>query len=122
MIRKLYYTIFSVLLILFLMYGCMKSIFSSMCGNQLVNQIESPNRQYKAVIFTRDCGATTGFSTHVSLMKTSDKLENNPGNIFIASGREAVELNEIGGPLVIAQWTNNSELLIEATDGIEISE
>jgi hypothetical protein len=56
-------------------------IFSGACGNQLYQEVLSPDNKYKAVVFQRDCGATTGFSTRVSILradaKFTDKVEDN---------------------------------------------
>ena len=70
-----------VVVLLFLHYT-----FKEMCGNEIFQTIPSPNKKYKAIIFQRDCGATTGFSTQISIVKTISKLANESGNIFIADG------------------------------------
>lgn len=62
------------------------SMFSGMCGNYIHSQTASPDKKYEAVIFQRDCGATTGFSTQVSIIKLGSELDNEPGNIFSISG------------------------------------
>src|SRR5262245_35356226 len=38
------------------------------CGNDVVAELPSPDGKYKAVVFVRDCGATTTWSTHVSVI------------------------------------------------------
>ncbi|MEZ5494507.1 MAG: DUF5412 family protein [Pseudomonadales bacterium] len=55
-----------------------------MCGNQVFKEIYSPGNKYKAVVFQRDCGATTGFSTQVSVINSNEILENEGGNAYIA--------------------------------------
>lgn len=62
------------------------NLFSGMCGNEIFNQVLAPDGNLKAVLFQRDCGATTGFSTQISLISSENKLENNAGNIFIIDG------------------------------------
>lgn len=66
MIRKIYYGI--VIVFLFGLITCVGGMFDDICGNKIIQEIPSPNRKLKAVIFTRDCGATTGFSTQISLL------------------------------------------------------
>jgi len=64
----------------------LNNLFSGMCGNETFNEVISPDGRFKAVIFQRDCGATTGFSTQISLISPMDKLKNDGGNIFIVDG------------------------------------
>ena len=56
----------------------------AMCGNEIFQEVYSPSHQYKAVVFQRDCGATTGFSTQVSVLSATNVLENESGNTYIA--------------------------------------
>jgi hypothetical protein len=44
-----------------------------MCGNYVVAEKISPDGRRKVVVFQRDCGATTGFSTQVSLFATIER-------------------------------------------------
>ena len=57
-----------------------------MCGNQIYQTHLSTDSRNKIVIFQRDCGATTGFSTQVSVLPVSETLENEAGNVFISNG------------------------------------
>ena len=50
-------------------------------------EVASPNNVYKAVEFSRDGGATTGFNTQISIIKAGKKLPDKPGNIYISDGR-----------------------------------
>ena len=58
--------IFSIGILLFLY------MISGMCGNEILKEVPDSNNKYKAVIFSRDCGATTGSSIQISIMQ-SDK-------------------------------------------------
>jgi hypothetical protein len=75
-------SIFSGVVLVFLHFS-----FSAMCGNEIYKTFESPDKKLKAVIFQRDCGATTGYSTQISIIKNSRKLPNKAGNIFTTDGR-----------------------------------
>jgi hypothetical protein len=57
-----------------------------LCGSELFQEAYSPNGKYKVIVFQRDCGATTGFSTHISIIKSSTPLRNQHGNVFQADG------------------------------------
>jgi hypothetical protein len=54
------------------------------CGNEELQTVTSPDRKRKAIVFQRDCGATAGFSTQISLLQADDKLPKEAGNTFIA--------------------------------------
>ena len=59
-----------------------------MCENTIIQTSVSPNHKYKLVLYQRDCGVTTGFSSQISLLDIDEKLdlENDSGNIYIANG------------------------------------
>jgi hypothetical protein len=80
-----------------------------MCGNNISKEINSPDKKLKAVIFIRDCGATTGFSSQLSIIDFSDKLENESGNVLIISDKE---YGENGNADLNAEWNGVNELII----------
>jgi hypothetical protein len=59
------------------------NLLDDMCGNTVIREVLSPDHRIKAVVFQRDCGATTGFSTQVSLLSAQATLPNYSGNIFL---------------------------------------
>ncbi len=59
---------------------------SGMCANSVVTTATSPNGKWEVVVFERNCGATTGFSSQISLIEASEELDNEAGNIYIAEG------------------------------------
>jgi len=62
------------------------SNISGMCANTIITSSSSPNNKWKVVLFERNCGATTGFSSQISLLKPDEELSNEAGNIYIAEG------------------------------------
>ncbi len=60
------------------------SIF--VCDNDTFQEVYSPNQEHKVVVFQRDCGMTTGFSTQISILGGDAALPPQPGNIFDANG------------------------------------
>src|SRR5918992_4542304 len=74
------------------------------CGNELLKSIASPDGRRKLVIFQRDCGATTGFSTQASLLPAGDGLRGS-GNVFIAdTDHGKAPSGPGGGPQLAARW------------------
>jgi hypothetical protein len=92
-----------------LFIGCNK-LFEDMCGNEVLRSVPSPDGKVKAVVFERDCGATTGYSEQVSLLAATAALPNASGDTFVADGNHGAAA---GGPQVHVLWKNNQHLLIK---------
>ena len=73
-----------------------------MCGNEVRSTTASPTGKLRAVVFTRDCGATTGFSTQVSILNSGDALPDEPGNVLIADGTISL----------VVTWQSDSQVLV----------
>ncbi len=69
-----------------LLAGC------SLCGNDIGYEEKSPSGKLKAVAFERDCGATTDFTTQISILRGDEKLPNEAGNLFMANGNLKVRI------------------------------
>jgi hypothetical protein len=96
------------------MWVCLKGVFGSMCGNQIITEQLSPDKKYKFIVFVRDCGATTGFSTQVSILRNDKKLrDDDSGNVLTISDHYYGDwYNKYGGADVKAEWTTNKKILI----------
>jgi hypothetical protein len=87
--------------------------FDSACRNNVLAETASPDGRFRAVVFQRDCGATTGFSTQVSVLAQSSNLENKAGNVFVAdTGHGAAPSGPGDGPVVYVQWRSPTLLSI----------
>ncbi len=75
------------------------------CENQVFTEVVSPNKIHKAVLFQRDCGATTGFSSQVSLLNADSTLANESGNIMVVDGHP-------DNNAITLTWSSNDELVI----------
>jgi hypothetical protein len=83
------------------------------CDNHILSQAISPDGKYRAVVFERDCGATTGFSTQVSIMPAGRALGNNAGNAFIADDNHGTApAGRGGGPEINIVWMSPTQLTI----------
>jgi len=88
----------------------LSSAFEGMCGNQVLAEFPSPNGQVKAVIFERNCGTTTDFSTQVSILSSGELLENEGGNLFVADTDHGRAPSGVGGgPEVRFRWVSDAE-------------
>ncbi len=63
-----------------------------LCGNTFIAEHLSPDSAHEVIVFERSCGATTGFSTHVTLVETLPERGVTPigtGNVLIADDNAA---------------------------------
>ena len=65
------------------------------------------------MVFQRDCGATTGFSTQISILGAAQELSNVSGNIFIMDGHPD-DTN------VQVEWEGDQAVSISYADGYEV--
>jgi len=74
------------------------------CGNTVLADVPSPDRRRHVAVFTRDCGATTDFSTQVSVLRTGRTLRGG-GNVFVADADHGRAVTASGrGPWVAVRW------------------
>ena len=64
--------------------------------------VDSPSGSFVAVVFVRDCGARTTRSAQISILKKSENLPNDGGNIAVF-GDEKVDVS----------WKDNKHLVVE---------
>ena len=85
---------------------------SDTCRNTVVSTAVAPGGAQQALLFQRDCGATTGFSSQVSLT-TSSASSSGSGNAFVAdTGHGSAKASAWGGPWVQLHWQTPQRLLI----------
>ncbi|MFK5707527.1 DUF5412 family protein [Lysinibacillus boronitolerans] len=85
-------------------------LFGDMCGNEIIQEVPSPNGKKVAYLFNRDCGATTSVSFQLSIMNKDDKLPNKSGNTFVSDGEFTIE------------WINEKNLRINYKESSRIYE
>lgn len=86
-------------------YVLLMSALEPVCGNDLAQEFPSPTGALKAVVFRRDCGATTSFTMNVSILPAGQALPNDAGNVFVKDDDTA--------PTV--RWIDETHLLISDT-------
>jgi len=84
-----------------------------MCGNREVVRVPSPDGTLEAVLFQRDCGATTDFSTQVSIVPTGERLADQGGNAFVAdANHDRATRVASGGPHASISWRGARALVV----------
>ena len=80
-----------------LLMGCDTS-----CESIVNERVISPDKSFQAVLFSRNCGASTGFYSQVSVLPVTDSDVRDSGNVLV--------LNE-PSPLRM-RWRSERELVI----------
>lgn len=85
---------------------------SDPCSNTLVASKAAPDGRHRAVLFQRDCGTTTGFSTQLSVVASNEEPTGG-GNSFRADDDHgAAHLGAWGGPWAEIKWLAKDHLLV----------
>lgn len=103
----------------FLLVLTVLSMFFISCldlaDNTIHLEIASPGLKYRVVVFNRDAGATTDFSTQISILRTNDRIPGGIGNVFICDSDhgKVTDTYDRGGPRVAVTWKSESLLHID---------
>jgi hypothetical protein len=90
------------------------SFFGDVCANEIIREAISPDGKKKVVVFQRNCGATTGFSTQASVLSVGRSLPDDAGNIFSADTNHGVApIGPGGGPELAVSWVGLKEIVLE---------
>lgn len=89
------------------------------CVNGDVWAAPAPTGDREATVFTRDCGATTGWATMIAVrgpLRLGSPA--GPGNAFSASwDRSRADLPRVaGGPPVVLEWVGADQLRVTVDD------
>jgi hypothetical protein len=72
-------------------------------------------------VFTRDCGATTDYSTQVTLVRAGATVPNKPGSVLVAAHSTDVRVAWIGPDTLLVQHaTTAPNLKAESVDGVAV--
>jgi hypothetical protein len=92
-----------------------------LCNNDEQFRVASPDSALEAVIFQRDCGATTGFSTQISIVTKGSKLPNGGGNLFLAdTDHGKAPAASWGGPEVAVDWVSKRTVRVVTPRGARV--
>ena len=101
-LRRFFIVFGGFVLLIILIGGIVFFSLPSLCSNEILAEELSPDGKLKAVIFTRNCGATTGYNRQVSILRVSETLPNDGGNVFITDDE----------PTLLVRWSDNTNLTI----------
>jgi hypothetical protein len=100
--------------------GCIVALdhlFSGMCVTTVFDEIPSPSKKLKAVVFQIDCGATTDFNTQVAIVKASfdtSDAKSLPKGFFVADrDHRRAPAGITQGPEVRLAWESEETLNLQ---------
>lgn len=96
-----------------LLQGCL-----FMCGDEVTVRAPSPDGEWLAAAYVRNCGATTGFTTHVVIMEKGEKPDAS-GDVFVAEAGTARQ-SPHGGPEIQLRWLAPDRLRVSYGEGTEV--
>jgi hypothetical protein len=77
------------------------------CENRVISDVQAPSGNKGAIVFERSCGATTGFSTQVSVVNAFGTPKS-AGNVFRADSDHGVAKDMT----VTVRWSGPDQLVI----------
>jgi hypothetical protein len=90
------------------------------CGNDEVRRVKSPDGAREAVVFARDCGATTSTSTQVSIVRAGKRL-GGAGNALVADSNHGAARSDAQDVLDLGlEWLSPRALRISSPPGARI--
>jgi hypothetical protein len=92
------------------------------CTNEVVTRLVSPDGKREAVMFRRDCGTTSGYSTQISIVEVGQAPAGG-GNTFRADDNHgAANVGDWGGSWAEMKWLASDRLLVRHADKSRIFE
>ena len=76
------------------------SACGELCKNELVQTLRSPDGRFDAVVFTRSCAASTGYTTQLSVLPAETVLPDAEGNALVVRG----------DPRIVVRWETRRRL------------
>lgn len=93
---------------------------AGLCQNEIVSRVDAPGGDRTAVLFQRACGATTGFTTQISILGPGE-VPTGKGNVFIADDDHgAAAIGDWGGPWANMEWLGPDRLRIRHAPGSRV--
>lgn len=104
--------VFGALIAIVLLIGWLFAMFAPGCEDTTCETLFSPDRSHKVILYTRNCGATTGFSTHIALAGSDEDIDDGT-TIFVADDNHGeANLHAVYQALIDinARWVDNDSL------------
>lgn len=86
-----------------LLQGC--DMLSNRCDDRIRSEVSSADRKYVATLYIRNCGATTDYSSIVSIRESTSKFDGDADQniVFVVKGQ----------PDVAVKWNSLNEIRVQ---------
>ncbi|WP_426292698.1 hypothetical protein ACN9ML_24275 [Dyadobacter endophyticus] len=104
--------VFGALITIVLLIGWLFVMFAPGCEDTTCETLFSPDRSHKIILYTRNCGATTGFSTHIALAESDEDIDDGT-TIFVADDNHGESNLHAAYQALVdinARWIDNDSL------------
>lgn len=95
------------------------AIFSRTCSDKIASETASPNEKLKAVVYVRDCGATTRASTKVVIVPRSQARPRYSDDIVFSGYEVPWDAKE---HKVSLEWRSDRQLKIKYKPDVELTQ
>src|SRR5262245_2535310 len=85
---------------------------SDSCSNMVVSSLDAPDGRHSAALFQRDCGATTSYSTQISVLAPGEQPSGSGNTLVADDDHGAARTGEWSGPWAEVKWLASDHLLI----------
>ena len=94
------------------------------CSGQLQMEVTSPDGRFEAVVYARECGATSWYTTEVSILPLGAAVKGDWGNIMTADDHDGQLKLPLTGVGVLkgmeVRWASNRELVVSYPAAAEV--
>ena len=85
-----------------------------LCSLLVVRRTLSPNGHREAVLYQRNCGATTDFATNLSVVSAGARIANARGNVLVADSYDGQAPLDSGSVIHLSvKWLGDDSLLVQ---------
>jgi hypothetical protein len=90
------------------------------CGNEVLSRVPAPDASHIVFVFHRGCGAPTGTSTQVSVLRTGEELRARPSFVEATRSGNALILGERHGAVPVGiEWIDGRRVRLTYHPGLE---
>jgi hypothetical protein len=87
------------------------------CANAIVARVPSPSGANVAIVFERDCGATTRGTTQVSVVSNAEIFRERPSLVHATQPGNTLILTQRNGRVAVeARWSDDQHLTLAVTE------
>lgn len=109
----------------YFLYFASNSFSSLLCENEVISSTVSPDGLKKVVVFTVNCGATSGWTTQASIVDASYLITNSDRGTALSldsNNGKAWPLAIGGWPLIVPEWSGLDSVTLHYSSNANPSE